>query len=63
MRSFIYSLGAVLVLLAAIAMQYFTLAYGSVVEGLIRDAFGWISLGLAFIAGVVITAIASGDKP
>ena len=42
MRSFIYSLGAVVILLVAMGMQYLSLTYGAVVEGFIRDSFGWI---------------------
>ncbi|NMX82704.1 hypothetical protein HBO10_24565 [Pseudomonas sp. WS 5503] len=63
MRSFIYSLGAVVILLVAMGMQYLSLTYGAVVEGFIRDSFGWISIVLAFISGGTLTALAAGEKP
>lgn len=63
MRSFIYSLGAVVILLVAMGMQYLSLTYGAVVEGFIRDSFGWISIVLAFISGGALTALAAGEKP
>ncbi len=63
MRSFIYSLGAVVILLVAMGMQYLSLTYGAVVEGFIRDSFGWISVVLAFISGGALTALAAGEKP
>lgn len=62
MRSFIYSLGAFLILLVALGMQYLALTYGAVVEGFIRDSFGWISIALAFVSGGVIAALAGGEK-
>ncbi|MBF6043291.1 hypothetical protein H8F22_30870 [Pseudomonas sp. P154a] len=63
MRSFIYSLGAVVILLVAMGMQYLSFTYGAVVEGFIRDSFGWISIVLAFISGGTLTALAAGEKP
>lgn len=63
MRSFIYSLGAVVILLVTMGMQYLSLTYGAVVEGFIRDSFGWISIVLAFISGGALTALAAGEKP
>lgn len=62
MRSLIYSLGAILILLVGLGMQYFSLTYGAAVEGFIRNSFGWIAMALAFISGCGLTALAAGEK-
>lgn len=63
MRSFFYSLAGIVILLVAVCMQYLTLTYGPVVESFIKNAFGWTSLALAFIAGWAFTAFVAEEKP
>ncbi len=64
MSKFFSTLVVVALVLGAIALQGFTLAYGGVVEESITNFLGWGSLALAFFAGAVATASSLGvSKP
>ncbi|MDF9779098.1 hypothetical protein [Pseudomonas baetica] len=64
MSKFFSTLVVVVLVLGAIALQGFTLAYGGVVEESITNFIGWGSLVLAFFAGAVVTATGLGvSKP
>lgn len=64
MSKFFSTLVFVVLVIGAIALQGFTLAYGGAVEESITNLFGWASLALAFVAGAVAMASSLGvSKP
>ncbi|MHC5194683.1 hypothetical protein ACYSUW_13110 [Pseudomonas frederiksbergensis] len=60
MSKFFSTLVVVALVLGAVALQGFTLAFGGVVEESITNIFGWGSLVLAFFAGAVVMATGLG---
>jgi hypothetical protein len=60
MAQFFSFLGFILLLIVAVALQGFSLAYGGAIEASLTNSIGWISLFLAFAAGGIVVAFVSG---